>query len=77
VSVLHVVLSQCTFSFIIDAPRNLESVGGSYTQNSEERMFCHVLDQTSRDHCAEPSIEPSKHRVSISTLAELVSRPLV
>lgn len=74
---LHDVLSQCTFSLIIDAPRNLESVGGSYTQNREEKMFCHALDQTSRDHCAEPSIEPSQHRVSISTLAELVSRPLV
>jgi hypothetical protein len=40
-------------------------------------MFCHALDQTSNDHCAEPSIGQSQHGVSISTLAELVSRPLV
>jgi len=40
-------------------------------------MFCHTLDQTSRDHCAVPSIEPPQHEVSISMLAELVSRPLV
>jgi hypothetical protein len=40
-------------------------------------MFCHALDQTSRDHCAEPSIEPSQHGVSISMFVELVSSPLV
>lgn len=62
---------------MIDAPRILESIWGRNTPNREEKMFCHALDQTSRDHCAEPSIEPSQHGVSISTLAELKSRPLI
>ena len=69
-------VSQCTFSVMIDAPRNLESFRGSETQNRKEKMCYHALDQISRDPCAEPSIELSQHGVSISFLRKSCRVPL-